>query len=149
MPRPCGPGECYECTGREHLSERRTTGLSNAEEETYGHVKVCISFIRLGIISLITSLYTVPPGMSPQDVPFLLETRTPIEELGGTYSCAGPGEVTVLHTPLRERGTDECIVIHTQASVVVDGSVKTGQNPASESGQGLATEIYRALSAST
>ena len=87
--------------------------------------------------------------MGPQDVPFLMETRTPIKELGGTYSRAGPGEVKVLHTPLRERGTDECIVIHTQASVVVDGSVKIAQNPASESGRGLAAEIYRALSAST
>ena len=41
--------------------------------------------------TLITSLYAVPPGMGLQDVPFLLETR--IKELGGTYSCAGPGEV--------------------------------------------------------
>ena len=95
--------------------------------------------------TLITSLYAVPPGMGLQDVPFLMETR--IKELGGTYSCAGPGEVTVLHTPLRERGTDECIVMNTQASVVVDCSVKTGQNPAS--GRGLAADIYRAFSAST
>ena len=41
----------------------------------YGYVKVCISFIRLGIISLITSLYAVPPGMGPQVIPFLLETQ--------------------------------------------------------------------------
>ena len=41
----------------------------------YGYVKVCISFVRFGIILLITSLYAVPPGMGPQDIPFLLETQ--------------------------------------------------------------------------
>ena len=55
-----GPAALVNVTGRDYLPERRATGLSNAEEEMYGYVKVCISFIRLGIISLITSLYAVP-----------------------------------------------------------------------------------------
>ncbi|RPD67356.1 ThiJ PfpI domain-containing protein [Lentinus tigrinus ALCF2SS1-7] len=74
---------------------RRATGVSNVEEENF---------------------------KTTNDVPFLVETR--IKELGGQYSCSGPGE----------------------ACVVVDGNVMTGQNPAS--GKGLAEEIDKVLSAS-